>query len=182
MLVQDEIEERIELLSLYTYIYVHTLFYSRFANKPRFQGCVWRSCCCNRNFWDRFRDDPSPFFPQGRARERTNERILSTAWKKIAGQFLSPVGREWNESVTSTRSYRPLLGRAPAAVTLATHVHFLLHRKGRVSPRRGAVCATRLRHFLSTGFSSLTIQPSPDIRSTTLLLFFHPQNSLWKIS
>lgn len=125
---------------------------------------------------------PPSFLKDALARERINERILSTAWKKIAGQFLSPVGREWNESVTSTRSYRPLLGRAPAAVTLATHVHFLLHRKGRVSPRRGAVCATRLRHFLSTGFSSLTIQPSPDIRSTTLLLFFHPQNSLWKIS
>lgn len=124
-----------------------------------------------------------PFFPQGRARERTNKRTNPQhGVEEDCGQFLSPVGREWNESVTSTRSYRPLLGRAPAAVTLATHVHFLLHRKGRVSPRRGAVCATRLRHFLSTGFSSLTIQPSPDIRSTTLLLFFHPQNSLWKIS
>lgn len=182
METQDETEEGIErAASLYIYIDVHTLFYSPNVSQtnPRFQGCVWRSCCCNRNFWDRF-GDPSLPFPQGRA----HERIVST-WKKIAGQFLSLVGRERNESVTSTWSYRPLLGRAPAAVTLATHVHFLLHRKGRVSPRRGAVCApaTRLRRFLSTGFSSLALEPSsstppPPLLHAALLLFAKNFHSL----
>lgn len=130
-------ESSAQLLCIYICVCVRTLFYSPNVSQtnPRFQGCIWRSCCCNRNFWDLGMILP---LLSSRTRSLASE---SSAWKKIAGQFLSLVGREWNESVTSTWSYRPLLGRAPAAVTLATHVHFLLHRKGRVSPRRGAVCA-----------------------------------------
>lgn len=98
-------------------------------------------------------------------------KLVSTGGRRCAGRG--------NESVTWTWSYRPLLGRAPAAVTLATHVHFLLHRKGRVSPRRGAVCATRPL----PRFSSLALRPS----TCTLLMLassprqnFHRNFFKWK--
>lgn len=153
MEVQDEIEEGIErAASLYIYIYicVRTLFYSPNVSQtnPRFQGCVWRSCCCNRNFWDLGMIPPPLFLKDALARER----ILSV--EEDCRSIPLP-RREWNESVTSTWSYRPLLGRAPAAVTLATHVHFLLHRKGRVSPRRGAVCARPRDYDTSSPLASL---------------------------
>lgn len=75
MEVQDEIEEGIErAASLYIYICVCTytfLFTQRFANKPPVSGLRLAQLLLQPKFLG-FRDDPSPSFPQGRARERAN--------------------------------------------------------------------------------------------------------------
>lgn len=75
MLVQDEIEEGIKLLSLYIYIYTYIHFSIHVSQtNPGFRVAFGAVVAATEISGIDLGMIPPPFFPQGRARSRTNKR------------------------------------------------------------------------------------------------------------
>lgn len=72
MLVQDEIEEGIKLLSLYIYTYIH--FSIHVSQTNGFRVAFGAVVAATEISGIDLGMIPPPFFPQGRARSRTNKR------------------------------------------------------------------------------------------------------------